>query len=794
MPNLLYDIFSVVASSGIFAIMFLVLYAIEKKKYLLYWSLSWLLLAGVLVIRLLGELGIELSYGSVLSTTMNYFNGYFLLIGSMRFIRGKSPRKLSYALLVAYALILTLHADPNNADIISYIVFLVVSVLFIYTGASLYMHTRLFSKGGKMAGAALIVWGLHKAEYPFVSDLKWFLPIGYQIAVILIILTALGIFLLHFEKAKYEHAQREEFYKNIAEASKDIVFFVDFLPETELKYISTSVEKVTGFSQTEVMGSDHLQNMIILDYIKKIQGVNRRFTNPENQHIHEIVSKAGKKLVLEFSYKSHHGIDGSVEKAIGFARDITADILVFDTLVGRQDWYEALFQKSYNMQMLVNAENRSIADTNLAFINYCGYSIDELRGMDFSDMFHTAAEAEWFWQNSYKFIGPDRYKLKDKRKNVKDTLISASKITFGKTVYLYVIITDLSSEIYFEKELNNITTLHKAILESLNEGVIGLDEGGRIFFVNNFAMNLLGYSYDDLVGHDHHSTIHYKDLNGMIDHADCPVLKAIKHEEQLINFRDYFVKNDSSTVPVEMTLSQLRYLDNEKKCIIVFRDISAELENEKNMIKQIDENKILLQELHHRVKNNFQIICSLISLQIDSVENSETVSPLQDSIARIKSMALIHELLYQTNELSSLSLKQYIERLVLDLQSMIIGSDEIQIETDMDDADINLDYAVSCGLIVTELFTNAIKHAFKDKEGEKKIRVQLKNIDNKCCLCVSDNGKGLPDNGSQDKTRSTLGFTVIQSLTRQIGGELNMTNENGLKVCIAFSRPLIEKS
>jgi two-component sensor histidine kinase len=224
----------------------------------------------------------------------------------------------------------------------------------------------------------------------------------------------------------------------------------------------------------------------------------------------------------------------------------------------------------------------------------------------------------------------------------------------------------------------------------------------------------------------------------------------------------------------------LNTYDGDQKFVLVFRDITKELENEESMLRQIQENEVLLQEVHHRVKNNLQIICSLLSLQADRLDDNEPKKYLDSSVARIKSMSLIHELLYQTKGLNAINLKQYIEKLIFDISSTLSFENEITFITDIQDMTISLDKAVPCGLIITELITNSIKHAYPEDTQDKQIEIRFKTDDESSTLCIKDNGVGIDTEFSSD----SLGLTVVNSLVRQLRGNISFKNENGLAVKI----------
>jgi PAS domain S-box-containing protein len=205
--------------------------------------------------------------------------------------------------------------------------------------------------------------------------------------------------------------------------------------------------------------------------------------------------------------------------------------------------------------------------------------------------------------------------------------------------------------------------------------------------------------------------------------------------------------------------------------------------------KSLKEKEILLREIHHRVKNNMAIVSSLLQLQSQHVTDENLKKIFNESRNRIVSMALVHEKLYQSTDLAEIDLKEYVEALMNNLfVSYGIRKGSISLKADIDEnVQLDIDRLIPCGLILNELVTNSLKHAFHDgKNGE--IRVGFKTDDsNKVTVSVSDNGCGLPA-GMDIGDSKTLGLNLITSLTRQLRGNLEYDGTDGMSVEITFKR------
>ncbi len=215
---------------------------------------------------------------------------------------------------------------------------------------------------------------------------------------------------------------------------------------------------------------------------------------------------------------------------------------------------------------------------------------------------------------------------------------------------------------------------------------------------------------------------------------------------------------------------------------------SREIENKNEIIEgALKEKEALLKEIHHRVKNNLQVISSILNMQSRSTANPDMLSAIQEGQSRVKAMALIHQKLYQSEQLSEIDFKEYAEDLISHLSSVFQGNNVSGVKNTVTASDIKLDIdvAIPLGLILNELISNAYKYAFEGR-GEGQISVELKRIEDKLQLSVADNGRGLPVDFSLDKAKS-LGLKLVNILTRQLNGELSVHSEGGTHFSILIS-------
>ena len=199
----------------------------------------------------------------------------------------------------------------------------------------------------------------------------------------------------------------------------------------------------------------------------------------------------------------------------------------------------------------------------------------------------------------------------------------------------------------------------------------------------------------------------------------------------------------------------------------------------------VDEKNTLLKETHHRVKNNFQIVSSLLYLQSESLQNKAAIDAIREAQNRVRSMILIHQRLYNRDEIVGINAKEYITDLVNDLtEYQATKIENLKTEISVENLVFNVDTITPIGLMVNELVTNIIKHAFDDHITNPLIKVDLHKQDEEVILIVSDNGKGLVEEPNPD----SFGIKLIHSLSKKLKGKVTFTSENGTIVTIIMKR------
>lgn len=207
--------------------------------------------------------------------------------------------------------------------------------------------------------------------------------------------------------------------------------------------------------------------------------------------------------------------------------------------------------------------------------------------------------------------------------------------------------------------------------------------------------------------------------------------------------------------------------------------------NEK-ILRSLNEKEVLLREVHHRVKNNMQIVTSLLNLQSENIEDKKYKDIFIESQNRIYAMALIHEKLYQSVNFREININEYINGIAANVNESYGKKSNVKFDINIENILLNIDYAVPCGLIINEILTNSFKYAFPDERQGKITIIVKSNDNNRIQIFISDNGIGIPKDLDIRNTKS-LGLRLITGLAEsQLHGEIILNRENGAEFQINF--------
>ncbi|MGE5402096.1 MAG: histidine kinase dimerization/phosphoacceptor domain -containing protein [Ignavibacteriales bacterium] len=308
------------------------------------------------------------------------------------------------------------------------------------------------------------------------------------------------------------------------------------------------------------------------------------------------------------------------------------------------------------------------------------------------------------------------------------------------------------------------------------------DTYGTITDANKPALELLGLkSFDEFGCKNVFSYIFPGDKRKVFR-----LVQDIFKSRQVRNCECQIVNKNGAEIPLEVSFAYFNCENsNNAGFVIIARDVSERRKHEHELEASLLEKETLLKEIHHRVKNNLQIIHSILNLQGRYVNAPELLKIIEECQHRIRTMSFVHECLYKSKDISCINLKDYMNELMRYLyQSYLPENKMITLYAYIDDVEINLQTAAACGIIFNELISNSLKYAFRDlKEGNIYISFGRKN--DRYVMGVKDNGIGFEQEENLARPK-TFGFKLVSLLTEQLGGHLAINTSNGTEVTINF--------
>ncbi len=352
---------------------------------------------------------------------------------------------------------------------------------------------------------------------------------------------------------------------------------------------------------------------------------------------------------------------------------------------------------------------------------------------------------------------------------------------YRRQVRTEVEMKQLRARAALEDKIRDSEERYRTLVE-LSPDAIAVHSEGKVVFANTACTKLLraetidqliGKPALDLVHPDYHSAVRERLRRMAAQGGGAPLAE------------EKFLRLDGSIVDTEVAAQTCTF--NGRPAVQVFvRDITERKKTDEIIKASLNEKEILLKEIHHRVKNNLQVISSLLNIQSGYVQDKAAQELFKESQNRVKSMALIHEKLYQSSDFARVDFASYIRSLTSYLfQSYAVAAKGLTLLTDIDDVHLGIDTSIPCGLMVNELVSNALKHAFPNGHGGE-VRVSLKEQEGqRITLSVGDNGVGFPED-LDFRNVPSLGLQLISTLVGQLQGTIELKRDKGTEFQINF--------
>jgi PAS domain S-box-containing protein len=586
------------------------------------------------------------------------------------------------------------------------------------------------------------------------------------------------------KKADKELKLASLYNRSLIEASLDPLVTIG--PDGKVTDINDATETVTGYSREDIIGSD------FSDY----------FTEPKKakEGYLEVFSEGFvKDYPLEIQHREGHitpvlynasvYLDelGDVVGVFAAARDITIHLKAEEDLKQSEVRFKSLIYNSSDLIRILDKNGIIIFDSHSSS-RILGYPEGYFLGKNPLNFIHPddKARVKQDLDEVYDNINPGtptEFRIQ-KKDGTYLSVESVSKNMFHIPAIEGIVITThpIQQRKEVENALRESEEKYRALFDEDPDYTMLLGRDGVILDVNNAIINFAGLPKDELIGKK------FSDIK-LINPEDIEFylnkFNRLLDGEIIKPFESRFIGKNGDIHWILVHITTVMANDNISYILGIASDITEQKKAENEIKSSLKEKNILLQEVHHRVKNNMQIISSLLNLQTQYVEDEEAVDVLKESQNRVRSMAIIHEKLYQSEDLTKINFVDYIQSLISNLfYSYNIVDNRIDSILSVEDLSLNIETAVPCGLIISELVSNSLKYAFPN-EMNGEIFVSLKFVDNKYEMIIRDNGIGMSDE-VDFKNLETLGLLLVNSLTEQIDGEMTINTNQGTEFRIRF--------
>lgn len=546
------------------------------------------------------------------------------------------------------------------------------------------------------------------------------------------------------------------------------------------KFISifgSSQKKLNGLKLT------YLPNTRLVKAIKK--SLNGEKTTFEDKYTNRTT---GQTVAVRAIFYPLYNPDKKSNGGIGMIEDITERFTAQTKLVKAEQQFRKIVEHTNNMLYTHDTDGvlTYVSPQSMEFLG-----VDSEQALQHWTNFisdHPANENTKYYTKRAIETGEVQpaYELQLRKKD--DTLIwveanEAPIVKDGKTVEIVGSLTNITERKKAEHQSEKHLKLLEKLTEQTSAAVWIRDNERRYIFANKEYKSIFGVRDKSVTGKTVYE-IFEKDTAQQFNDNDLRVLNFDK-----ANIFENWAKTDTGERYYRINMfpiSGIPGLDQAVGGIAI--DITEQKQREEVIGKSLKEKEALISEIHHRVKNNLAVISALLELNLFQSQNEQTTEFIRSSLLRIKAMANAQELLYQSDSFSDISFKKYIDWLLKTIKLALHNNEHGPIfKTNIEDVSLNINQAVPCGLILNELITNCLKHAFEDIENGI-VEVSFTIFNDEITLLVEDNGVGMPGEFSLEDSPS-LGMTLVDILSQQLEGELSIENkEKGCRCSLVFTR------
>jgi PAS domain S-box-containing protein len=477
---------------------------------------------------------------------------------------------------------------------------------------------------------------------------------------------------------------------------------------------------------------------------------------------------------------------GAPYAVLGIARDITEQKHAEMALRESEKKYRDIFESLHDVYYRTDKQG-IVTEISPSVRRHAGYDPEDVIGYPVTDFYRDPAAREEFTENLKETGSVNDYELQLLAKDGRVIEVSvSSRIVFderSQPIGVEGVLRDIGARKKAEQALRESEAKYRSMVEHSIQGIFTVQDF-RLVYANKALAHITGYTVEEL------QSLPPERIRALVHPEDQDLVwgrmkDRLEGKRVSSRYECRAVKKDETIIWVELVSSLIEYQGKPAVQGAVI-DITDHRQAEEQIRASLKEKEVMLREIHHRVKNNMQIILSLLRIQSRLVADPETREMFKQSQNRIRSMALIHEALYKSDDLANIDFSDYINRMATHLLSFYreeIG--HVRFNQEAQGIFLDINKAIPCGLIISELLSNALKHAFPGRrDGE--ILVKMKRDQRgKYTLSVKDTGVGFPEE-LDFREAKTLGLQLVTDLTAQLHGEIELQNGEGTEFNIRF--------
>ncbi len=590
------------------------------------------------------------------------------------------------------------------------------------------------------------------------------------------------------ERRQAEERLRENY--NFISSVVDGINANVYAKDNDGRYILANLTlcKFLGRRRDEILGKT-VRDMFSHEMAQIMEEMDSKILQHEQSHL--FVNKIhhdNKSYIFLTNKTVYKDMDGNSAGVIGISQDITL-------LMEKEEKEKKLLNE---LKLLLNNlplgivyldKDFTVLKVNEQVCKMSSMSKDELIGKKCYDLFGEYANDPVRYGKekicSYCRINEciDEGKILIHEAKYKDRYVRVTSIPEynedGEATRVLEIIEDITSSLTKQ--------LLETIAQGITEEIMLISNDYKILWVNNVLLNNRGYKMDDIIGMPCYKVTHHYKSECKVPNDPCPLIENRDNNMRKSVIHKHF-NHDGKIHYVEVTLYPITDSNGvTDKYVHVAKDMTERIMAEERTKTSLREKELLLGEVHHRIKNNLAIVASLLKTQRYKIKDKYYNNIFKETENRIMAIALIHELLYDSDDITRIDFRGYIDRLVQNLYQIYRTQlEKIQLKVAVSDLELGIDIAVPCGLLINEMLTNAVKYAFPDElRGE--VSIELSDTPQGYIeLTVRDNGVGIPE-AIDIRNNKTMGFEIIIGIAEiQLGGSVEFSRKEGTEIKVRF--------